>query len=220
MMQSRSPSGFTLIEAILSLALTALVVGILALATKQFLMTWQTGLASLDDAEELNLTEMAIRRDLDSIAQFSPDHESLIYTFAGRSDSLRIFSEVTKPEIRRPFLAIDFHSVEGKGLIRSSTPYDGANPLVQMNFPKGERLIPSRYSVTFSFRDNDGSEKSDWQSGDLPQMITIEVRGLDQKILAIWPIPLAPRIPAPCARVTSLKDCRDLLKLGRQGSVK
>lgn len=207
-------------ETILSLALTALVVGILAIATKQFLMTWQTGLVSLDDAEELTLAEMAIRRDLTAITQFSPDHESILYSFAGHAESLRIFSDVSKPEIRRPFLAIDLHSVEGKGLIRSSTAYDGTIPLAQMSFPKGEMLIPSRYGVTFSFRDTHGSDKSDWQSGDLPQLITIEVRSPDQKILAIWPISLAPRIPMPCARALSLKDCRDLLKSGRQGSVK
>ena len=219
MIKARSTAGFTLIETILSLALTALVVGILALTSKQFLLTWQTGLASLDDAEALTLVEMAVRRDFESLAQFSPVHGRLIYSFEGHSNSLRMMSKVPRPEVGRPFIAIEFRTIDGKGFIRATTPYDGAGPLAKIQFPKGEKILPPKYDVRFSYQDEGGREVSEWQNGALPQLVTIELRGPDGTLLAIWPIRLAPYSPAPCARAVSLKACYDFLKVGQQGAV-
>ncbi len=218
-MRNPASSGFTLIETLLSLALTALVVGILMITTKQFLMTWQTGLNRLDDVEELALAEMVIRRDIGALLLFSPDHDRSLYSFEGRATALRIFSEASRPEVGHPFIAIDFHTIDGKGLIRSSSPYEGSLPLAQIIVPKGEWLIPSRYSVRFSYRDERGIEQADWQGSDLPEMITLELFGSDQKSIAVWPIRLAPRIPTLCARAKSLKACHDFLRRGQQGAL-
>jgi len=213
-------SGFTLIETLLSLALTALVVGMLTLFTKHYLMNWQTGLARLDESETLALAEMAVRRDIDAFLILSPTQENPLFSFEGKSDSLRLFYEASKPMVGRPFVALEFRSMKGKGLIRSEAPYDGTLSLADIQFPQGETLLSTNYTVKFSYRDERGFEQTEWQSRDVPKMITIALLGADQKPLAFWPIQILPRITSLCVKAKSLKACQDLLQSKQQGALK
>ena len=214
-----SSSGFTLIETLLSLALIALVVGMLTLFTKQYLMNWQTGLARLDEGETLALAELAVRRDLDALLILSPTREYPLYSFEGKSDSVRFFYQAPKPVLGRPFVALEFRAIDGTGLIRSATPYDGAMPLTQIQFPKGETLLSSPYTVRFLYRDDRGLEQPEWQSRDVPRIITIVVLDEKQKPRAYWPIQILPRIASLCVKAKSLKACQDLLQSNLQGAL-
>lgn len=212
-------TGFTLIETLLSLALTVLVVGMLTLFTKQYLMNWQVGLARFDEAETIALAEIAVRRDLDGLIILSPTPEHPLYSFEGKSDSLRFFYQAPKPVLGRPFVALKFSIVDGRGLTRSEVPDDGSKPLFQIQFPKGEELLPSRYIVKFSYRDESGIEQTEWLSSSLPEVITISLFGVDKKLISLWPIQVLPRIATPCVNAKSLKACKELLLLNQKGAL-
>ncbi len=62
----RSAAGFTLLEAMLALALTAAIVLSLATVTAQWLPNWRRGFASLQSADLLNLGLERIVADVSS----------------------------------------------------------------------------------------------------------------------------------------------------------
>lgn len=161
--QKFKQAGFTLIEVILSLGLTALLLGLLSSGVYLVAEDWNRNTDVLDESLDQALTVLQIDRALHGAFPHSyTNFESLgreIY-FHGEDDYLSFVSTVS-PQ-RNPGLTVwEMYSVAGEGVYLSLVPAFSDNP--------GERLSESEpililenYSVEFSYLYQDLNENKLW----------------------------------------------------------
>jgi general secretion pathway protein J len=96
----RSAAGFTLLEAMLALALTAAIVLSLATVTAQWLPNWRRGFASLQSADLLNLGLERIVADVSSAEYVTPSGATKQPLFRGEALSVIFVRASLGPDSR------------------------------------------------------------------------------------------------------------------------
>ena len=204
--------GFTLLETLVSLALTALIVTMLASAVRQYGLTWQAGLTRLDEIEEETLAERVISRDFDSVVSvMSPDREGS-YSFDGSTVELKML--VLAPAISSPvpFFVIAYRLSPQDGFTRSVIPYEGGLPLSSLSGGRGDVILSAKYQARLSYRDQTGRVLPEWHDGSLPQAVIVTLfNNATQKEMS-WEKAIIPHTMRLCATVSSLKACGDLIR--------
>lgn len=210
---SSSPSsGFTLLETLVSLTLTALIVTMLASMVRQYGLTWQAGLSRLDTLEEETLAQAILTRDLEaSVLVISLDRNGY-KSFEGTPDHVRFLTLAPLSVGGIPFYFIDYQLTATGGLVRSMTPYEAVTPLSALSVVAGETILSSQGQIRFSYRDKAGQEVSEWRDRDHPDAVILNILDDSKKVEKSWTIPLLPRSQRSCARFSTLKACDEFIK--------
>ncbi len=156
-------TGFTLVEIILSLGLTALLLGLLSSGVYLVAEDWNRNSDVLDESLDQALAVLQIDRALQGAFPHSyTNFETLgreIY-FHGEDDYLSFVSAVS-PQ-RRPGLTVwEIYSVAGEGVYLSLVPAFSDNPSERLADSE-PTLILENYSAEFSYLYQDLNENRLW----------------------------------------------------------
>jgi prepilin-type N-terminal cleavage/methylation domain-containing protein len=183
----RAVRGFTLLEVLLSLALTALLLGLLSAGTYSVINEWQHETSSLDRNLDEALVLLQIERALFAAFPHSyVDTERLarfVY-FEGSANELR-FVSVVSPQRRTGMTAWRLISDAERGVRLALTPAFGDNPDTRFEALDLQTLLP-RYRAEFRYLWQRSQEEKEWldtwdgaQRQSLPRAVQVILTPLD-----------------------------------------
>ena len=163
MLQTRTQDGFTLVEIMLSLALTAMLLGLLSTAVYIVAADWNRNSDILDESLDEALAVLQIERALHGAFPHSyTDEETLtgeIY-FLGEDDYVSWVSAVS-PQ-RSPGLTVwELYSVDDEGVYLTLVPAFSDNPAERLGNTE-PLLLLANYSMEINYLYEDLNDSKEW----------------------------------------------------------
>jgi general secretion pathway protein J len=207
--------GFTLIEALISTALMAAILGALAVVTAQWLPNWNHGFAFVQQTE---LTAIGLERvvaDVSAAKFLPPLGASKKPIFDGRTLSITFVRSALDPNARPglEFVHIgETSDARGLALVRTRAPYIPLpiDAIDQIKFSDQVVLIRAPYRVSFAYAGRDRVWRDSWQdAAELPAAVRITLRDATtaQVLAASTVATIHVTAPAECVSAGDAKNC-------------
>lgn len=210
-------SGFTLIEALVAIALMGVILAALASITSQWLPNWNRGIARAQRAELVRLALDRLIADLGSSEFISPNRDSKAPLFDGTEYSVTLIRSAVGPNTRPGLEIVRIAEIDDKGgqvLVRATKPFAPlpSNTILPRpsDFANQTVLLRSPYQISFAYAGRDKIWKKNWQNADrLPAAVRLTVRDATTgRTLTISTTALIHvELPAACAGNKGKDDC-------------
>jgi general secretion pathway protein J len=208
--------GFTLIEAIIALALTGLVLAALANITAQWLPNWSRGLGRVQRGETIGVALQRIGADLAAAEYVSANRNSRHPLFEGSELSVTFVRTALGPNAgpgldvvrlgetteRREFVTV-------RSRARFAPLPAGSSFSEQLHFSDPVVLLRAPFRLSFAYAGPDRVWKSTWHGASkLPAMIRLTVRdAASERMLSVSTIaPLHVQVPSDCTQADGKCD--------------
>ena len=226
--RNRRVAGFSLVEALVSVALTSLIVAGLSAITGQWLPNWNRGFVRVQRMESLDVGLQRLVSDLEAAEFVSPNVTSKTATFVGDAKSVTLVRVANGPgaashlEFVRLAETVD---ERGFALVRSHAPFKPLDPNLpldaQLYFADPVVLVRAPYRVSFAFAGADRIWRDSWRNEILlPSAVRIQMRhaATDELLAASTAALLHADLPAECVAQHSSHECIEGMRaqLGRQ----
>jgi general secretion pathway protein J len=193
--QQRDPNaGFTLLEALIAMALMGIIMGALATVTSQWLPNWSRGLVRVQRNEQVAVALDRLVGDVSAAAFVSPNREIKQPLFVGTELSVTFVRSALGPNTG-PGLEIvriaETGDSQGRVLVRARAPFVplpiGSLSLDQIRFADPVILLRAPLHVTFAYAGSDGVWSPTWQaSAGLPAAVRFIARDATaERVLAV-----------------------------------
>jgi general secretion pathway protein J len=209
--------GFTLIEAIITLALTGLVLSALANITAQWLPNWNRGLGRVQRSETIGIALQRIGADLAAAEYVPVNRNSRRLLFEGSELSVTFVRTALGPNAgpgldivrlgetteRREFVTV-------RSRARFVPLPDGSSLSEQLHFSDPVVLLRAPFRLSFAYAGPERVWKNAWhEAGKLPAMIRLTVRdAASERVLSVSTIaPVHVQLPSDCVRADG--KCED-----------
>ena len=209
-------AGFTLIEAVVATALTAMILIALATITAQWMPNWHRGMTRVQHDEDLALGLDRFVADL-AVAEFIPaNRQTLKPYFTGTSRSVTFVRTALSPNAHPGLELVHFAEVSGASgsvMVRSQAPFEAAeraNNREEPRFSDPVALIGAPYSISLSYAGADRIWHDTWQQeSQLPRAVRLTVRDTNTReaLAASTATLLHVDLPADCISAKSLDAC-------------
>jgi general secretion pathway protein J len=202
--------GFTLIEAIVALALMGLVLSALASITAQWLPNWNRGIGRLQRGEAVGIALQRIADDLAAAEYVTANRESHHPLFEGSELSVTFVRTALGPNAGPGLDVIRLGETTDRRefvMVRSRARFaplpPGSSLSEQLHFADPVVLLRAPFRLSFAYAGADREWKSTWRGADkLPAMIRLMVRdAASQRGLSVSTIvPIHIQAPSNCTR--------------------
>jgi general secretion pathway protein J len=224
--------GFTLIEAIVALALMSLVLYALANITAQWLPNWNRGVDRVQRAEAVGIALQRIAADLAAAEYVPANRESDRPLFDGSELSITFVRTAVGPNADPGLDVVHFGEVTDRRefvTVRSRARFSplpvGSSLSEQVHLGDTVVLLRAPFRLSFAYAGPDRVWKSKWhEAGRLPAMIKVTVRdAASQRVLSLSTVAsIHAQVPSDCTRPDG--DCgdkagKDKAKTNETGSV-
>jgi general secretion pathway protein J len=212
-------AGFTLVEALVSVALMGAIVASLSAVTGQWLPNWHRGFGRVQRLETLDVGLQRLASDLEAAEFVTPNNASKAPIFLGDAKSVTIVRVANAPgtashlEFVRLAETVD---ERGFALVRSHAPFKPLDPNrpidAQLYFADPVVLIRAPFRVSFAFAGADRQWRDTWRDPMLlPSAARIEVRdaATDQVLAVSTAVLLHVDLPPECVTQQSSQQCID-----------
>jgi general secretion pathway protein J len=212
-------AGFTLLEALISTLLIAIILSALATVTAQWLPNWNRGIGVVQRDELATLGIERLLADIAAVSFISASRETRAPLFDGQENSLTFVRTSLGPNAGFGLDIVRFAEAEserGIALVRTRAPFV---PLTQsglrdLKFGEPVVLLRSPFRVSFVYAGLDRVWRERWRDqAFLPNVVKITLRHVDrQKTLDVSTVAVVPaQLPVDCLSTKSLNDCQTLL---------
>jgi general secretion pathway protein J len=219
-------AGFTLLEALVAMALTGMILTAVATITAQWLPNWNRGFARVQGNEELALGLDRLITDVAAAEYISINRESFQPVFEGTDHSVTFVRSALGPNARSGLDIVRIIanvSPAGPSVVRTRAVFA---PLVkdlsdQPLFGDPVVLLRAPYLVSLAYAGADRIWNDSWQrESQLPTAFRIILRdGMTRRELGVSTATLVhAEIPAKCISAKSLEDCLTSLKPSSQSA--
>lgn len=189
-MHLRHPQqGFTLIEIILSMALTAMLLSLLSAGMYGVMNDWEDDTSALDERLDETVTILQVERALQGAFAHSYRNEKELarYVYFEGADETLSWVSTVSPQRSGGLMAWRLESVSGEGVTLQLAAAMSDNPDARLQNAE-RRLLLARYSARFRYlyEELDFSKRwrDDWPGADmavLPLSVHIRLTPLDGK---------------------------------------
>jgi general secretion pathway protein J len=209
--------GFTLIEALVALALTGLVLSALATLTAQWLPNWNRGVGRIQRDEAIGTALQRIAADLAAAEYVPANRDSRRPLFDGSELSITFVRTAIGPNIGSGLDVVHLGETTDQGgfvAVRSRARFAplpvGSTLSEQLHFGDPVVLLRAPFRLSFAYAGPDRAWRSNWRNaGRLPAMIKLTVRdAASQRVLSVSTIaPIHAQVPSDCTRPDG--NCND-----------
>jgi|HubBroStandDraft_1064217.scaffolds.fasta_scaffold281125_2 general secretion pathway protein J len=223
--RNRRIAGFTLVEALASIALMSTIVVALSAVTGQWMPNWHRGFGRVQRLETLDVGLQRVVSDLEAAEFVTANNASKAPIFLGEAKSVTIVRSAnapgTTPHLEFVRLA---ETVDERGfaVVRSHAPFKPLDPNRpidgQIYFTDPVVLVRAPFRISFAFAGEDRLWRDSWRNEVfLPSASRIEVRdAATDQVLAVSTATLMHLdLPAECVSQQS-QQCAD--RMGGQAA--
>lgn len=186
----RWDAGFTLLEALIAIALMGLILGALASVTAQWLPTWNRGLVQTQRNEQVAVALDRLAADL-SAAQFVTANRENAALFQGDDAAVVFVRPVLGPNngAGLEFVRIaEMTDSRGRALVRTRAPFvplpSGDPSRDPIPFADPVVLLRAPYRVTFAYAGPRGEWLGSWpQWAGLPSAVRFDVQDAERRVV-------------------------------------
>jgi general secretion pathway protein J len=187
-------AGFTLIEALVALALTGLVLSALANVTSQWMPNWNRGMDRIQRSEAIGLALQRIGADLAAAEYVPANRERRQPLFDGSELSVMFVRTALGPNAGPGLDVVRIGETTDQReflTVRSRAPFgplpQAASLSEQIQFVDPVVLFRSPFRLSFSYAGRDRVWKSSWHEADrLPAAIMLTVRdAATERVLSV-----------------------------------
>ena len=214
---SRRRAGFSLVEALVSVALMSAIVAALSAVTGQWVPNWNRGFVRVQNLESVDVGLQRLASDLEAAEFVTPNVASKTATFVGDAKSVTLIRVANAPGVvsHLEFVRLS-ETVDERGfaLVRSRAPFRPLDPNQpvesQLSFADPVVLIRAPFRVAFEFAGDDRVWRASWRDSlPLPSAVRIQVRdaATDQTLLVSTATLMHMDVPAACVTQKSVKQC-------------
>ena len=216
-LNSPQVAGFTLLEALLATLLMAVILGVLATVTGQWIPNWNRGFLRMQRSQLLAVGLDRVVADLAAAEMVSTGGANEVPLFDGTELSVTFVRTALGPNA---FTGLDIVRIaetrEGAGpaLVRSTAPFvpegTGAGGRADRLFTNPVVLIHAPYRIMFSYAGADRVWHDTWRGqAQLPRAIRIRVRdGASSRTLAVsTSTVIHAELSARCVVAKSIDEC-------------
>lgn len=202
-------AGFTLIEAMLSIALMVFVIGALATMTREWLHNWDRGFARVQRVDLWAAGLDRLMADL-SAAEYVSGGGALPY-FDGSERAVTFIRTAVGPNASTSLEVVriaDQADDRGPALVRWTAPFapKAGNP-IDGGFSNPVVIMRAPYPIAFSYAGADRAWREAWRGkAQLPRAVRVEVPGSSGRLLVSTSTVVRAELPALCAQ-PSANDC-------------
>ena len=210
-------SGFTLIEALVAIALMGVILAALTSITSQWLPNWNRGIARAQRSELVRVAIDQLIADIGASEFIPPNRDAKGPLFDGTEFSVTLVRSAIGPNTHPGLEIVRISRSDDKGgqvLVRATKPFAPValttTALQQTDFASQAVLLPSPYQVSFAYAGPDRVWKKNWQNANqLPAAVRLMVRDATSgRTLTISTTALVHvELPAACASGNSKDDC-------------
>jgi general secretion pathway protein J len=176
--------GFTLIEALVALALTGLVLSALATLTAQWLPNWNRGIDRIQRSEVVGIAMQRIAADLAAAEYVPPSGDKRRPLFDGSALSVTFVRTALGPNVGIGLDVVRIGETVDQGqfiTVRSRAPFaplpSGASPSEQIHVSEPVVLLRSPLRLSLSYAGPDHVFRDSWHDMDkLPALIMLSVQ--------------------------------------------
>jgi general secretion pathway protein J len=186
--------GFTLIEALVALALTGLILSALATLTAQWLPSWNRGFNRIQESELISIAMQRIAADLAAAEFVPPSRATKKPLFEGTALSVTFVRTALGPNVGIGLDVVRLGETTERGqlvLLRSRAPFAplaiGVSPSEQIHVADPVVLLRPPLRMSFAYAGPDRVFRDDWRDMDrLPSAIMLTVRdGASGRVLSV-----------------------------------
>ena len=227
MPRSQRVAGFSLVEALVSVALMSAIVAALSAVTGQWVPNWNRGFVRVQRLETVDVGLQRLVSDLEAAEFVTPNVVSKFAIFVGDAKSVTLVRVANAPgaashlEFVRLAETVDEH---GFALVRSHAPFKPLVPNLpldaQLYFADPVVLVRAPYRVSFAFAGADRLWRDSWRDEVvLPAAVRIQVRNAaTDEVLAVSTAALLHAdLPAECVTQHSSQKCIDGMRAQQAG---
>ena len=210
-------SGFTLFEALISVALMGAIVAMLAAVSGQWIPNWRHGFGRLQHADLLDLGLQRVVADLQAAQFVSPNAAAPGPLFDGRETSVTLVRDAVGPDATPHLEVVNLaETVDERGfaLVRSRAPFvifPADTPFANLlHLTTPVVLIRAPFRVSFSFAGPDRVWRASWtDKPQLPVAVRIQVRdaATDRTLATSTAALLRVTVSPDCVAQASARDC-------------
>lgn len=209
--------GFTLIEAIVALALMGLVLSALASITAQWLPNWNRGVGRIQRDEAIDIALQRIAADLAAAEYVPANRDTRRPMFDGSELSITFVRTALGPNAGPGLDVVHLGETTDRHefvTVRSRTRFAplpvGSTLSEQLHFGDPVVLLQAPFRLSFAYAGPDRAWKSSWHDAErLPAMIKLTIRdAASQRVLSLSTIaPIHAQVPSDCTRPDG--NCND-----------
>jgi general secretion pathway protein J len=186
--------GFTLIEALVALALTGLVLSALGTLTAQWLPNWNRGIDRIQQGEMVGIAMQRIAADLAAAEYVPPNRERKKPLFDGSTLSVTFVRTALGPNVGVGLDVVRIGETTDQGrlvTVRSRAPFEplppGASLSEQIHVSDPVVLLRPPFRLSFAYAGTDRVFRDSWHDADrLPAAIMLTVRDADSdRVLSV-----------------------------------
>lgn len=202
--------GFTLIEAIVALALTGLLLSALASITAQWLPNWNKGFGRIQRSELIGIAMERIGADLAAAEYVAANRESRRPLFDGTELSIMFVRTSIGPNAGPGLDVVRVGETRDHGefvTVRTRTRFTplpvGSSLSEHTHFRDPVVLLRAPFRLSFAYAGPDHAWKGEWRDADqLPAMIKLTVRdSASERVLSVSTIaPVHVQVPSDCTK--------------------
>jgi general secretion pathway protein J len=208
--QRPGTEGFSLLEALVALALTAIVVGALGMVTQNWLPTWMHGLARLQESNDVAIAVERLTSDI-SEAEFVPrslgTRDPL---FHGQPSVLTLVRRSIGPNNPGGLELVRWAAIKDGDLYRLSRSRADYSPSQQDQsrqvFSTPTPVLRSRYSLNLAYAGDGLAWQPVWEGHtDLPRQVRMTLSSAGGRFTVTSSVPL--RVPLECLASKAIEGC-------------
>jgi len=210
--------GFTLLEALLGVALSGFVIYALAMIAGQWIPNWRRSFAEVQRTEMLSLGLERMTADLAAAEFVTPNAAAKDVWFEGRGLSVTFVRSALGPNAASRLEVIRLAETadeRGFALVRSRAPFAPLGPgrsLSAVNFSDSVVLVRAPFRVSFAYAGPDRVWRDAWVANPrLPTAVRITIRDAasEQVLAASTATLLRVDVPPECALDKSPSRCAE-----------
>jgi general secretion pathway protein J len=192
--QRTGEEGFTLIEALVALALTGLVLSALGTITAQLLPNWNRGLDRIQQSELIGIAMQRIAADLAAAEYVPPNRDARKPLFDGSALSVTFVRTALGPNTGVGLDVVRISETTGQGglvTVRTRAAFGplppGVSPSEQIHGSDPVVLLRPPLRLSFAYAGPDRAFRDSWHDADkLPAAIMLTVRdGRSERVLSV-----------------------------------